>query len=81
MQLKPKALGLATAIFSGALWLLVMVFSLLTGVGKITLTAIGSFHPFFSYSWGGMFIIVIENLIGGFILGWIFAWLYNKFLK
>ena len=80
-QLSPKALGLASAILCGAFWFLAMVFSLLTRIGEITLTTIGSFHPFFNYSWGGMVIIVIEHLIGGFIVCWIFAWLYNKFLK
>ena len=79
MQLKPKALGLATAVFGAAFWLVVMFFSLLSGVGDQTLTVIGSFHPFFAYSWGGMIVIVTEHLIGGFIVGWLFAWLYNKF--
>ena len=80
MQLNPKAFGFAVAIFAGACWFVSMVFSLLTGIGEMTLTTFGAFHPFFSYSWAGMIIIVIEHLIGGFILGWIFAWLYNKFL-
>lgn len=81
MQLNSKAFGFAAAIFAGACWFLSMIFSLLTGVGEMTLTTLGSYHPFFSYSFGGMIIIVIEHLIGGYILGWIFAWLYNKFLK
>ena len=80
MQLQPRALGLAVAIFTGAVWFLAMVLSLLSGIGEVTLTTIGSFHPFFSYSWGGMVIIVIEHLIGGFICGWIFAWLYNRLI-
>jgi len=81
MQLNPKAFGFAVAIFAGACWFVLMVFSLLTGIGEMTLTTLGAFHPFFSYSWAGMIIIVIEHLIGGFIVGWIFAWLYNKLLK
>lgn len=81
MQLNKKALGLTVAVLSGAFWLVAMVFSLLTSVGELTLTTLGSFHPFFGYSWGGMVIIVIEHLIGGFILGWLFAWVYNKFLS
>ena len=77
-QLDSKALGCTVSIFAGACWLLAMGFSLLTGIGEITVTTIGSFHPFFSYTWGGLAIIVIEHLIGGFIVGWVFAWLYNK---
>jgi len=80
MQLNPKALGLTVAILSGAFWFLAMIFSLLTGIGEVTLTTIGAFHPFFSYSWAGMIIIVIEHLIAGFIVGWIFAKVYNKLL-
>ena len=81
MQLKPKALGLAVAVLGGAFWLVAMVLSLLSGLGELTLTAVGSLHPFFTYSWGGMVIIVIEHLVVGFIGGWIFAWIYNKFLS
>jgi len=81
MQLSPRALAWATAIFAAACWFIAMVFSFLTGVGQMTLTTIGAYHPFFSYSFGGMIIIVIENLIAGYILGWIFAWLYDKFVK
>lgn len=80
MQLDSKALGLAMAIFSAGGWLVIMTVSLLTGVGDMTLKGIGSLHPFFSYSWGGMVIMVIEHLIGGFIVGWLLVWLYNKFL-
>jgi hypothetical protein len=82
MQLNPKALGLTAAILSGGCWLLMMVVSLLTGIGEMTLRVLGSWHwhPFFSYTWGGMVIIVIEHLIGGFIAGYIFAVVYNKLL-
>lgn len=81
MQLNPKAFGLAVAIISAAGWFLLMSFSLLTRIGDITMTTLGAFHPFFTYSWGGMIVLVIEHLIGGFILGWIFAWLYNRLAK
>lgn len=80
MQLNSKALGYAVSVLSAAFWLLAMSFSLLTGIGEVTITNIGAFHPFFSYSWSGMVIIVIEHLICGFIGGWLFAWVYNKFL-
>ena len=80
MQLNSNALGLASAIICGAFWLLAIGFSLLTGIGEMTVTTWGSWHPFFSYSWAGMIIVVIENVIAGFVGGWIFAWLYNKLL-
>jgi len=80
-ELNKKALGLAAGVFSGTGWFLAMTFSLLTGVGEITVTTLASFHPFFTYSWTGMLIIVVEHLIVGFLLGWAFAWLYNRFVK
>lgn len=80
MKLSAKALGLAIAVLGGAFWLVAMVLSLLTGFGKETLTTWGSWHPFFSYSWTGMIIIVVEHFVVGFITGGIFAWLYNKLL-
>lgn len=79
MQLNPKAFGYAIALLAAVFWFLAMSFLLLTGVGETTLTTIGAFHPFFSYSWSGMVIVVIEHLIGGFIVGWLFARVYNRF--
>ncbi|MEK7549172.1 MAG: hypothetical protein AAB496_01635 [Patescibacteria group bacterium] len=81
MQINPKSLGLALGIIAGAWWFLIMTVSLLTGIADMTITMVGGFHPFFSYSWGGMVIIVIEHLVGGFVFGWIFGWLYNKMLN
>lgn len=81
MKLSQKALGYAVGVFAGAFWFLAMSFSLLSGVGKRTIETLGGLHPLYSYSWVGMITLVVEHLIGGFIVGWIFAWLYNKFLS
>ncbi len=80
MKLNGKALGLTIALLASIFWLVAMIVSLVTGFGKETLTTWGSWHPFFTFSWAGMIVIVIEHFIGGFILGGIFAWLYNKML-
>ncbi len=79
MQLNSKAFGYATAVLIGGFWLVAMGFSLLTGIGHTTISILGGLHPFFHYSWGGLVVIVIQHSIGGFILGWLFGWLYNKF--
>lgn len=79
MTLNPKALGLTLAIVAGGGWFLVMTFSLLTGVGDAFVAAWGIKHPFFSYTWGGMVMMVIQHLIYGFVGGWILARLYNRF--
>lgn len=72
---------MAFGALTGLVWLVLMAFSLLTGVGERTLTTIGGFHPFFGYSWGGAAVIAVEHMIGGSVLGFLFATLYNKFLK
>lgn len=79
MNLNPKALGMTVSVLTGAFWFIAMSFSLLTGLGKRTLDLLGGMHPFYHYTWGGMLTLVIEHLIFGFIVGWIFARLYNKF--
>ena len=78
MQLKPKALGLTIGLLSGAWWLVMMAISLTTGFGARTLSTFGSYHPWFSYSWGGALWMAVLHLIVGFVSGWIFASLYNK---
>lgn len=80
-NLNPRALGLTIGLLTAIGWFLALSFSLLTGIGEITLTTLGSFHPFFSYDWMGMIIVVVEHLIGGFIAGWIFARVYNGLAK
>ncbi len=80
MQLNSNALGLTAGILGGAFWLAAMTISLLTGIGDDTLITWGSLYPFFTYSWVGMIIIVIEYLVSGYIVGWLFAKLYNKFI-
>ncbi|MBI2594974.1 MAG: hypothetical protein HYW38_01795 [Candidatus Colwellbacteria bacterium] len=72
---------MALAIVAGGWWFLVMSFSLLTGVGDAFVTAWGISHPFWSYTWGGMIMMVVQHLIYGFAGGWILARLYNRFQR
>ncbi len=78
MKLNSKAFGKAFGLFVGGAWFLAMGFSLLTGIGVRTITTLGAFHPWFSYSWGGLAWMVAGHLVGGALLGWAFAELYNK---
>ncbi|MCX6702268.1 MAG: hypothetical protein NTW60_00095 [Candidatus Wolfebacteria bacterium] len=80
-MLNPKALGCALSVLAGGFWFLVMTFSLLADYWMRPITTLGPLHPFFSFTWMGMVIIVIEHLIGGFIVGWLFAKVYNKFAR
>jgi len=80
MKLDQKALAWALAIFAGAWAFLAMGYSLLTGRASDILTRAAALH-FASYSWGGAILMLIEHFIGGLIIGWLFAWVYNKFAK
>lgn len=78
MQLNSKALGLTFGLLSGSGWLLVMALSLTTGVLDQTVQAVGGLHPGFSYTWGGAFWIAVMHLVGGSVIGWAVATVYNK---
>ncbi len=69
---------MAFAIVSGGFWFFGMSLALLTGIGDGTIKGLGWFHPYFSYSWGGMVMMVVEYLIAGFVFGYAIAWVYNK---
>lgn len=81
MTLNSRALGLAAALLNGGVWFVLMAFSLLTKIGDATIELWGALTPFFSYTWGGLVITTIENLIFGFVGGWLLAWLYNRFAR
>ena len=80
MKLNPKALGIAFAILGGIAWFIIMSCSLLFDRCPLhsTVRIFGPVHPFFYFSWWGMLITITEHLVGGFIIGWLFAWCYNK---
>lgn len=81
MALNPKAFGCAFAILLAAMWFLAMSLALLWEFAEDTVIMIGSFHPYFSYSWSGAIIITLQHLVSGLVFGYAFAVLYNKLLK
>ncbi|MDO8617417.1 MAG: hypothetical protein Q7N87_00775 [Candidatus Uhrbacteria bacterium] len=80
-MLKEKALGLTVGIFCGVWWLVLMMYSLSSGYGKELIMLVGPMHPGFSYSAGGAIWMAILHFIVGYILGHLFAWVYNRFAK
>ena len=81
MKLSQKGLGSALGILAGACWLVMMVGTLAFGWWSDAVMSIGPLHPWFSLTWSGTVWMVILHVVAGYILGWIFAWLYNKFAK
>ena len=80
MKLQQMALAYTLAIFYGVGTFLVMGYSLTTGEASDFVARAAALH-FAPYSWGGAIILLIEHAIAGFIIGWLFVWVYNKFIK
>jgi len=80
MKLNKLALAYATAIFDGGLVFLAMVYFLLSGKASVAMARVAAVN-FAPYSFWGAILMLIEHAVAGFILGWVFAWLYNKFVK
>jgi hypothetical protein len=78
-MLNPKALGLTVGVVLALGWVVVMGVSLLTGFLDQTVQGWGALHPGFTYTWGGLVWMAVMHLVGGFVGGYIFAWVYNKF--
>ena len=80
MKWNELAYAYASAIFGGVFVFLMMAYSLLTGRVSDIMTRTASLH-WAPYSWGGALLMLVEHAIAWFILGWVFAWLYNLFIK
>lgn len=80
MKLNKLAFAYAIAIFDGALVFLAMAYSLLFGKASVAMARVAAIH-FAPYSFLGAILMLIEHAIAGFIIGWVFVWLYNSFIK
>jgi len=80
MKLHLLAFAYTCAIFNGLSAFVIMAYSLITGAAKDLLTRFAALH-WVTYSWLGAILILIEYALIGFILGWLFAFIYNKFVK
>ena len=78
---KPKALGLTLGAFWGVWALAFLVLSLMTGYGSSVLMLVGPLHPGFSYTYGGAIWMGVLHFIVGYIVGHVFALVYNRFSK
>lgn len=80
MKLNELAVGYAAAIISAAIMLLLGIagnIGLYSGAVEVMQQA----HMFFSLSIVGIITGMIEGAVISFILGYAFAWVYNKFIK
>jgi hypothetical protein len=78
-KLNALALGYATAILSAVCMLLLGILGNL-GIYTSAVQAMQQWHLFFSLSIVGIIAGMIEAAVSGFIIAYVFGWLYNKFV-
>lgn len=81
MRINLKAFALTTAVISGGLSLILNIFSVLTGWAKEFFELIAPFHPGYTHTIAGAFISAFWMFIFGYILGAVFASIYNSLIK
>lgn len=85
MKLELHPLGLATALTDSIIYIIcVLFFALapgftLTVLSYVTHVDLKIFTKVFG--WGNFFVGLIIVFAASYAIGWIFAWIYNKFLK
>lgn len=82
-RLDPVAAGAAVGVVSGVALLVATAILLLKGgpvVGP-NLQLLGQYFPGFDVTWNGMLLGLIEGGAGGFVLGYLVAWLRNRVMK
>lgn len=77
--LNALALGYAAAILSGICMLLLSILASF-GIYSSAAQQMIKWHMFYSLSVVGVITGIIEAMIISFIGGYIFAWIYNKFI-
>jgi len=81
MKLNAKALALSAGILWGLMIFLLTNISLLRGGEGEHLSRLAQFYIGYSFSFLGSLIGLVWGFVTMFIVGWVFALLYNKFLS
>jgi hypothetical protein len=79
-NLNPIAFGTAGAIVAAVIMLLLGILGNL-GIYTGAAEMMREWHLFFSLSLGGIIMGTIEAAVISFSFLWLFAWLYNRFLR
>jgi len=79
MKLNAKALALSAGILWGLMIFLLTNISLLRGGEGEHLSRLAQFYIGYSFSFLGSLIGLVWGFVTMFIVGWVFALLYNKF--
>ncbi len=78
MKLSVKAFGLSCGIVWGLVILLATWWLLFYGTPGELISKLESIYIGYTFTWFGGVIGMVWGFVSGFILGAVFAWLYNK---
>jgi len=81
MKLGVKAFALTSAILSGVISFVLTLISVLTGYAREFFELIAPFHPGYSHTILGALISTFWMFIYGYVLGAVFAFIYNSLVK
>jgi len=81
MKLQAKAFALSLGIVGGLTIFLVTNWSLLRGSKGEHLSLLGNFFLGYSFSFFGSLIGLVWGFVTMFVVGWVVASLYNKFVR
>lgn len=80
-KLDPKACGLAFGVLWGAGVLFMGILAFITTWAQPFVKVLSVMYVGYSVSIVGVLIGTVWGFIDAFLGGWVFAWLYNKFLS
>jgi hypothetical protein len=85
MKLDTLRFGIAVCVLWGAIVFLVAVGNMvIAGYGEAFLKVIDSIYPGYhlgEWDFGGVIVATLYAALDGFIIGIVFAWLYNRLTK
>lgn len=74
----PKKLGFTGGILGGLIMLISTFLALTNGYGVDALNMYTSTHPGYSITGVGCIVGMVYGFIDGFVLMYLFGWIYNK---
>ncbi|MBN1870681.1 MAG: bacteriophage holin [Candidatus Omnitrophica bacterium] len=80
-KLSPRACGLAFGILWSAGVMMMGLVSIVSPWARPFVNVLSVMYVGYSSSVSGIFIGILWGFVDAFIGGWVFAWLYNKFVK
>lgn len=79
-KLNALAFGYAGAVVSAVAMLILSVLAKV-GIYEMAAQRMAEWHQFYSLSFGGIAAGIVESAVISFILGYGFAFVYNKFIR